>query len=172
MTSYHYLDTCALVGWCCADVSPVNDIDQACADTVDSLLSDANASVAISELTLVEVHDTLAKLWRVSDAPQFDEAWVIRSMRKIFGAIEADTLGVASVPPKAAEHAILLVTLATRDHGLKFKAWDATHLITATNWAHEVGSPVAIVTADSDFRRFLDAHGYFSKFVSLTLVTV
>ena len=169
--TYHYLDTNAVVGWCCADVQPVNAIDSACADAVEQLLTDQTCSVALSELTLIEWHDTVTKLWRSSQDAHFNQVWVRHSMTKVMSAIEDDRLRVISVPPKAAEHAMLLVTLATRDHGLKFKAWDATHLITAVSWSHEVNSQVAIITADADFERFLQAHAYFGEFVTLTQVT-
>ena len=92
-------------------------------------------------------------------------------MSKIMTEVKSASLKVVAVPPKASEHAMLLVTLATRDHGLKFKAWDATHLITAANWARSLGEPVTIVTADADFQRFIDRHSHFRAFVDLNLVT-
>lgn len=172
MADFHYLDTCAVVGWCCAEASSVSPIDAACSVTVDSLMQSSTSTPAISELTLIELHDTLAKLWRSSDSPQFDEAWVATSMTKVMSAVESLALDVVEVPPKAAEHAMLLVTLATRDHGLKFKAWDATHLITAASWARSLDRQVTIVTADSDFKRFLDRHAHFKTFVDLRLISV
>lgn len=171
ITNFYYLDTCTLVGWCCADTSSANSLDYACSAALDRLLVSSTSRVAISELTLIELHNTLAKLWRTSNASHFDELWVASSMKKVMAKIASDALEVVAAPPKATEHAMLLVTLATKDHGLGFKAWDARHLITAAGWARGVGEQVRIVTSDKDFKRFFDAFDYFRQLVDLVLIT-
>ena len=171
MTDYHYLDTCAVVSWCYANTSLANSLDSACSAALNSLLATPTSKVAISELTLIEWHGSLARLWRDTAARQIGEEWVRSSMAKLMKEIASEALKVIAVPPKAAEHAMLLVTVATRDHNLSFKAWDATHIITAAAWARSVGEKVTFVTSDKAFEKFLDKYGYFRNLVNLNLIT-
>ena len=78
---------------------------------------------------------------------------------------------VVASPPKAVEHALVLVRVASRYHGTKLKAWDAVHIITAAGWARAIGDRVTVVTADGDFRRFFDLQGHFSALLDLEQVT-
>lgn len=167
---HYYLDTSVVVSWSCAAVESPSAIDTICAERIEALLADESIRIAISELTLIELHDTLSRLWRDTAKKQYDESWTKASMSMVMEAIAVGRLEIISPPPKASEHAMLLVTLATRDHGLKFKAWDATHLITASGWAHQLDEPVVIVTADADFDRFLSNCADFRAVIQLELL--
>lgn len=125
----------------------------------------------MSELTIIESHDVLSKLLRSTDAPQFNNAWFEQSLNRIMGLLASRRVTVIAPPPKAAEHALVLVTIASRDHGAKLKAWDAVHIITAAGWARALGQRVTVVTADRDFQRFFDLQGHFSTLLDLEQVT-
>ena len=71
------------------------------------------------------------------------------------------------VPGRADEHAIALVTLATRDYGNGFRVWDAIHLITSAAWARELQATVELWTTDTDFVKFVDLFPEFKRFVQI-----
>lgn len=73
---------------------------------------------------------------------------------------------MVSVPPRAAEHAMILVTIATRDHGSAFRVWDALHLLTAAAWAYAIRSVVGLTTTDRDFERFISLFPHFKTHVN------
>jgi hypothetical protein len=81
--------------------------------------------------------------------------------------IHEGRLGVRRSPPKAFEQAMTFVTMAARKHGRKFRVWDAVHLVTATDWALELGQVVEIWTTDTDFEKFLAAFQGFAGLVSI-----
>lgn len=170
MPNYCYLDTSVVVSWCCANhpLQEAEDISRAKA--IDSILAAPAITLGISELTIVELYDALARRWRMSEDPEFDESSVRSALERILSAVESGRCTVVRAPPKVTEHAMVLVTLAARDHGVSFKAWDATHLVTAARWARRVNAKVKIVTADNDFRTFLDRFSYFGNWVELELV--
>ena len=47
---------------------------------------------------------------------------------------------VVPVPPKAANRAMTLGLIATRDHNIAFRVGDALHLLIAAAWATRTGS--------------------------------
>lgn len=169
---YCYLDACTVASWCCAPVSAV-PIDLECGRVLDQLLADADVVVALSELTLVETHDVLSKLLRSTDpsTSQYDVAWFEQALGRVMALLGSRRVEVVASPPKAAEHALVLVTVASRDHGAKLKAWDAVHIITASGWARSLQNRVALVTADSDFEKFLALEGHFSALLDLEQIT-
>ena len=106
---------------------------------VGQLCADQTPLTGLSSLTIIEFHNTLATNWRsnVSEYEEYDQGWVERSQVKVMELIANQRLIVRSVPAGAKEHAISLVTLATRDHGNGLRVWDAIHLITAAAWARD-----------------------------------
>lgn len=170
MTGRHYyLDTCTTVGWCCAPVLSALPIDVACGAVVDRLLAE-DSVVGLSELTIIESHDVLSKLLRSTDSRHFDNAWFEQSLDRVMDLLASRRVTVIAAPPKAIEHALVLVTVASRDHGTKLKAWDAVHIITAAGWARATEERVTVVTADSDFQRFFNLQGHFSALLDLEQV--
>jgi hypothetical protein len=168
---FYYLDACTTAGWCCASVAEALPIDVACGAIVDGLLARDDSVIGVSELTILESHNVLSRLLRSTDAPHFDNAWFEGSLDRIMAHLASRRVTVIASPPKAAEHALVLVTVASRDHRAKLKAWDAVHIITAAGWARALGERVTVVTADGDFRRFFDLRGHFSALLDLQQVT-
>ena len=120
-------------------------------------------------LTIVEFHNALAANWRGthSTCVEYDQAWVERSQVKVMELLAKSRLILRPVPGRADEHAIALVTLATRDYGNGFHVWDAIHLITSAAWARELQATVELWTTDTDFVRFVDLFPEFKRFVQI-----
>ena len=129
----------------------------------------SGATVAISELTLIEYHDVLLrKVRNAAQEPMWDDEWARSSLAATMAAIRSGALTVIPAPPKAPEHALQLLEYATREqHAVGFKLWDAMHLVIATNWAYEVGENVELLTADRDFGLFVAAVPAFNRLVRL-----
>lgn len=169
---HRYLDSCAVVSWLCSVVPDCEPIDVKLGGVVQTLLDDTSSTLGLSELTLVEVHDTLAKLLRSSEQTSFDVVWFESAMDRLMDALAAGNFTVVRPPPKVVEHAMALVTVASRDSGARVKAWDATHIVTAAGWTRELGQRVEVVTADSDFKRLMDLQPHFGSLLDLQLVSV
>ncbi len=125
--------------------------------------------MGLSSLTIVEFHNTLATNWRANNPgyKEFDQAWVERSQVKVMDLVARQRLILRSAPARAVEHALALVTLATRDHRNGLRVWDAIHLITAATWAHELQATVGLWTTDKDFGKFVDLFPHFKQFVQI-----
>lgn len=164
-TAYNYFDTSSLMRRAEADVASPSSRNQKIAGRVNGLLSDPNITIAVSEHTLLEFHNSLAADWRDSQSPEFDKQWAERSLTDVMRIVEAGRIEIVPVPPKAAEQAMTLITIATRDHNNALRAWDAVHLLTATAWAHKVGSAVRLATTDGDFERFVSYFPHFKAYV-------
>lgn len=164
-----YLDTSALVRMVECDVTRPSVRSLHAGRPVAKLCAKQVPAVGLSSLTIVEFHNALATNWRSNDAGQqeYDQAWVDRSQVKVMKFLARQRLTLRSVPARADEHAIALVTLATRDHGNGLRVWDAIHLITAAAWAHEVQATVELWTTDRDFGRFVDLFPEFKQFVQI-----
>ena len=171
MPSYRYLDTSVVVSWCCANSPSPEARDVSRAKAIDGFLADPATTLGVSELTIVELYDALAKRWRMSEHPGFDETSVRSALEKLLGVVASGRCTVVRTPPRVTEHAMILVTLAARSHGVSFKAWDATHLVTASTWAHRVDAKVMMVTSDDDFSKFLGLFSYFENWIELDLLT-
>lgn len=162
-----YLDNSALMRWAEGDISTPSTRNQAGRSRVEALLEDDAAALGISEHTLLEYAGSLAGDRFHTEKPEFDAEWQERGFFGVMREIDRGRLVMVPVPPKASEHAMMLLGLAARDHEISFKVWDAIHLITAAAWAVRERERVAILTSDSDFRRFLDRYPYFGRFVDV-----
>ncbi len=164
-----YLDTSALVRMVECDVKSPSARNRHAGGPVSQLCEGHAPLVGLSSLTIVEFHNTLATNWRTSNPEyaEYDQAWVERSQVKIMKLLARQRLILRSIPPRANEHAITLITMATRDHGNGLRVWDAIHLITAAAWAHELQASVELWTTDEDFRRFVDLFPEFKQFVQI-----
>lgn len=164
-----YLDTSALMRMVECDVSCPSARNLHAGRPVAQLCAAPAPPVGLSSLTIIEFHDVLVTNWRMSDASykQFDQAWVELSQVKVMEMLASQQLIILPVPPRADEHAIALVTLATRDHGNGLRVWDAIHLITAANWARETQAHVELWTTDQDFQKFVDLFPDFKQFVQI-----
>ena len=164
-----YLDTSALVRMVECDVGSPSVRNLHAGGPVARLCADEEPPVALSSLTIVEFHNTLATNWRTNDAEyeEYDQAWVELSQVKVMELLARQRLILRSAPARADEHAIALVTLATRDHRNGLRVWDAIHLITAAAWAHELQATVELWTTDQDFRKFVDLFPEFKQFVQI-----
>ena len=168
-TSSVYLDTSALVRMVECDVESPSPRNRHAGEPVVQLCADQTRPVGLSILTIVEFHNTLATNWRANNAgyEDYDQAWVERSQIKVMELLAGKRLILRSAPPRADEHAIALVTVATRDHRNGLRVWDAIHLITAAAWAHESQATVELWTTDQDFSRFVDLFPQFKEFVQI-----
>ena len=125
--------------------------------------------MGLSPLTIVEFHDAIATNWRMNDAgyEEYDQAWVECSQVRVMELLARQRLILRLVPARAYEHAITLVTLATREHGNGLRVWDAIHLITASAWGHELQTTVELWTTDQGFGRFVALFPHFEQFVQI-----
>ena len=164
-----YLDTSALMRMVECEVKSPTDRNRHAGGHVVELCADEAPPAGLSTLTIVEFHDALATNWRMNDAgyEEYDQAWVEHSQVRVMELLSRQRLILRSVPPRAYEHAIALMTVATRDHGNGLRTWDAIHLITAVAWAHELQSTVELWTTDRGFRRFVDLFPHFEQFVQI-----
>lgn len=164
-----YLDTSALMRMVECDVQSPSDRNQHAGEPVAELCADQVPVVGLSYLTIIEFHDAIATNWRMNDAgyEEYDQAWVERSQVRVMELLARQRLIIRLVPARAYEHAIALVTLATRDHGNGLRVWDAIHLITASAWAHELQATVELWTTDQDFGRFVALFPHFEQFVQI-----
>lgn len=149
-----------------AAVANPNERNKKTSKKVNDIVNDPNIVVAISEHTLLEFHNNIATRWRDTQVPEYNQEWAEQSLADVMESIASGQLEIVPVPPKAAEHAMTLVTIATRDHNNSFRAWDAVHLLTAAAWAWEVGSVVKLTTTDTDFERFVSLFSYFKAYVA------
>ena len=164
-----YLDTSALMRMVECDVSDPSSRSLHAGVPVDKLCADRTRLVGLSSLTIIEFHNTLATNWRTNNPgyEEYDQKWVERSQVRVMKLIGKQRLIVRSVPTRAEEHAIALVTLSTRDYKNSLQVWDAIHLITAAAWAHELQATVELWTTDKGFRKFVDLFPEFKQYVQV-----
>ncbi|MHB1894789.1 MAG: hypothetical protein ACYCTZ_15090 [Candidatus Dormibacteria bacterium] len=106
---------------------------------------------------MLEFHDVVTRHFRTTDSgsQQYDQTWLNLAIGQTMRDLAEGRLVIRRTPPKAAEHAMELVTLAARNQGHKFAVWDALHLITASEWAFDLGAPIELWTTDTDYTSFL-----------------
>jgi predicted nucleic acid-binding protein len=171
MSRYVYFDTCALARWAEGDVTTPTLRARDGRAAVQTLLGEAETTLGLSEVTVLEYSSVLAQLWRQSEYPEHDQAWADRCLDALMGQIASGRIEIIPVPPKAAEQVMYLMKIAVRDRQIALRPWDALHLISATAWAEQLGHDVELATCDSDFDRFVNAFPYFRRFVTI-LMTV
>jgi hypothetical protein len=126
--------------------------------------------IATCEVALIEFHDSVGRRVRDVAVPHFDEAWFEQATSELMALVASKRVEVVPVPPKAVENAMALMTIAHRDEGIAFHAWDAIHLIVALAWGVALGSKVELATCDTDFPRFIEAFPHFKPYVSVLMV--
>jgi hypothetical protein len=169
VVSLDYLDTSALMRWVENDVATPTPRDEYGAALVDALLGESSAIVAVCGLTLVEVRSAISRDWRIPDAAHdlFDGSWAARANLGVMTLVAEGRLRIIKPPPRAEEHAVTLVHLATDEHGIALGTWDAIHLITAARWAYDEGDRVRLHTCDDGFGRFVGHYSEFERFVEI-----
>ncbi len=171
MTARHvYVDTCAFMRFAEGAAAEGNSRNSTGRANVEALIDDVETILSTSEVAIIEFQDALGRVTRDGTRPLCDEAWFEKSVTDVMRLVAEDRLILAAVPSKAIEHAIMLMTIAHREHGIAFHAWDAVHLITATAWAVDVGEKVELATCDTDFTRFIERFPYFGDFVDIVMV--
>lgn len=148
MTSYTYLDTGALVRHAEGAAAQVIDRAAQIRPHLTKMLNDSDAVVACSEITLVEFHDVLTTYLRAGGV--YDGNWWEECRRDLWERVDSGSILVLPTPPRVFDQVMALITLATKEHGRKLKAWDAMHLFIAARWAFELGAKVKLVTSDGD----------------------
>lgn len=164
-----YLDTCCLVRR--AELSGPSPTARSVhsGSPVKLALAASSGEIATSEIGLIEFHDVVTSMWRDTNAPNsdYDESWCDAAQDETMQDIEEGRLLVIPQATKAFEKAMMLVTMATRQHGRKLRVWDATHLINAVGWSMALGEPVDLWTTDGDFEGFMNLYPYFASRISL-----
>lgn len=149
--TYTYLDTSALMRRAESIASAPTARNALIRPVLEGIIADQTRRLGCSELTLLEFHTNVTtNLLRSSD-PQFDQDWWDDAIGQLMADLASGRIQVLEAPPKAAEHVMSLVTVATGALGRKLRAWDAMHAVVAARWAEESGETVTILTTDSDF---------------------
>ena len=96
----------------------------------------------------------------------YDQDRAQRSFTNLMELVAEGEVEVVPVPPKAADRAMTLVTIATRDHNIAFRVGDVLHLLMAAARATRTGSVVDLITTDTDFERFISHFRDFRSHVN------
>jgi hypothetical protein len=131
----------------------------------------SDATTAISEVTLIELHDNVSAYRRNNQRGDHDGAWLAGVRSELMKWIANGNLLVLAPFPRMFETAMSYITLA-QGHGRALRAWDAVHLCRATEWARETGVRVNIVTGDADFGEFLELFPILGDFVEIEMIGV
>lgn len=161
-----YLDTSALMRRAGAACAAPSLRDSQTGALVQALLDD-DVRVAASPLTLIEFRQAIATCW-IDSRPisaAFDHQWARDSVLKVMQLVADDRIEIVDYPRLYQDAATLCDVAARR--GIKFRAWDAIHLMTASRWANESGSRVTLVTTDSDYGSFTAVFDFFNSVVSI-----
>jgi predicted nucleic acid-binding protein len=162
-----YLDANPLIRWAECQAGIARDEAAALEPRLEALLSDETLTVALSEITIVEVFDVLCRHVRNSSYSSCDDIWFNRCWLRLLEHIESERLKVRPTLLQLTAAALELVERATKEHRRNLRAWDAAHLQQAAEWANETGRPVAIVTHDSDFSLFLEIFPEYARAIRL-----
>ena len=163
-----YFDTSALMRWVERDVEQPQERNVRVGDAVDELLK-GESPLAVSDLTLVEFRAAVAEVWRRSEpgVAECDAAWAQRAKVALIERVADGRIAIVPAPPHAYEHAMTLVDMAARDHGLALGTWDAVHLITACAWAYAQGARIRLYTTNGHFEKFTRAYPHFERFAEI-----
>jgi hypothetical protein len=169
MSRHVYLDTCAWMRFAEGSIENPTERDKNGRAIVEGLIQ-SDAILATCEIALIEFHDSIGRRVRDGNAPQFTEDWFQSATAALMSLVAESRVIIVPVPPKAIENAMALMTIAHRDQGIAFHAWDATHLIVALAWGVTLNNQVEIATCDTDFPRFVDSFPHFKPYVAITMV--
>jgi ActR/RegA family two-component response regulator len=163
-----YFDTSALMRWVERDVGQPQERNVRVGAAVDELLEE-ESPLAVSDLTLVEFRAAVAEDWRRSEpeVSECDAAWAQRAKVALMERIADGRIAIVPAPPHAYEHAMTLVDMAARDHGLALGTWDAIHLITACAWGHTEGARIRLYTTNGHFEKFTRVYPHFERFAEI-----
>lgn len=167
MNPHGYLDSNTIINWFVGSVPTASEHVRQVREGMVPLVQNRDRQLAISELTLIEVHDGLAKHLRMGEHPSCDDSWFDASMGEFMRAISEGIFAVLDTPPRGISHAMVLGQVATREQGRKFTMADALHLITAVCWSSDITEQVDFFTSDTDFQGFMDEVPGFATFVNL-----
>jgi predicted nucleic acid-binding protein len=166
--SQHYFDANPLMRWAEAQAASASERSTTASQRVEELLA-AGATVAISEITLIEFHDNVCAYRRNNKPGDHDDEWLQKTQTEVMNWIADGRLSVLAPVFHMVETAMSYITLA-QSRGQALRAWDAVHLCRATEWAHETGGKVTIVTGDADFGKFLGLFPKLGDFVAIETI--
>lgn len=150
MSALTYLDTSALMRRAESISSDPTGRNLLIAPVLEGILNDSGRRFACSEFTLLEFH-TNVTVHLLGPAPHYDQDWWDEAVGQFMGDLASGKIQVLAAPPRAAEHVMSLVTVATGALKRKLRAWDAMHAVVAARWAEDANDAVTILTTDSDF---------------------
>lgn len=167
--THTYLDTCCFVRRAELSGPLPTARTQHAAPPVVALLEQAAAPIATSQVGLAEFHDVVTAMWRNTNPPDdvYTEIWCDHAMAETLADVETGRLSILPLPPKVFEKAMTLVTMSTREHGRKFRVWDAIHLITAVAWSVDLQTKVELWTTDGDFDGFVSVYPSYANHVQI-----
>jgi hypothetical protein len=168
-----YLETCALMLRAEAGVKSPTPRASHGAGMIGQLLSASTDPIAISPTGLAEFRSVCASRLQdnsSAEAIACDDVWFAQEVGKLMDDVAEGRVLVCDQPAKAIEHAIVLVDLAARDRGRKFRVWDAVHLVTAAAWATSLGASIEFWTCDDDFQKFVDLYPSFARVLAIRSV--
>lgn len=164
-----YLDTSCLVRRAELSASSATQRTRHAGPPVVVALQGSTGQIATSEVGLLEFHDVVTGMWRDINPPNtgYDEAWCESVIDDTMVDVDEGRLLVLPLPTKVFERAMTLVTMSTRQHGRKFRVWDAVHLITAVGWSMALDDHVELWTTDDDFGGFVALYPYFMAHITV-----
>jgi hypothetical protein len=166
----YYLDASALVRWAEGQSDAPTPEQRAAASRVEEIIVSGEHTVAISELTFIEFHDSVLR-YRSSPMREWTDAWVQAVQFRVMEWIESGSITVHPPAPRAIDVAVSYISM-TRRAGRSLKAGDAIHLNRVIDWARENGEAVVLMTGDRGFERFLETFPAAARFVTLETVVV
>lgn len=162
-STHTYLDTSALMRRAESLASPATARNALIGPLLEGMIRDPARKIGCSEVTLLEFHTNVTTNFLRSSDPQFDQTWWDEAIGQIMDDLGSGRIEVLEVPPKATEHVMSLVTVATGAMNRKLRAWDAMHAVAAAKWAEESGETVTILTTDTDFDVALNVMAGFGR---------
>ena len=164
-----YLDTSALMRRAEAAVPSPTQRNAFIAPLVDAIVQDPSADVRLSTLTMSEFRDALARDVRAQQPHEvhYTAEWMSAAVLEAMGLIAGGRISEVPIPADAEQRAGVLVDIATREHGVAFHIWDATHLVIACSWGHSLGQKVELITTDTDYARFVRFFPHFKQWVDI-----
>jgi predicted nucleic acid-binding protein len=157
-----YLDTSVLMRYLEGSISAPEEQNRIARQHFQELIDNPENRIAMSEITIMELHNVLGKDARSQTHPEYDNIWRLSSIAVIMNFVSEGRIQILKSSPKWAESALTLMKIAHEDFDIQLEAWDAAHFVNAFSWAVNIGQPVKLATGDKAFRKFI---GHFPSVI-------
>jgi hypothetical protein len=172
MNRHCYLDTCFLVDWALSiPGGTAADVKNA-ADWLERLVGpDRNShQLAVSELTFLEFRDVCGR-YEVRSEPEhakYDAEWMKGAEQRLWSWIASGELLVLDPVLRLPELVTQVIGHVTEVERRQMRAFDAAHLIAASQWSLEISQRVSLITSDHKFASVVDGLAGFTPHVEMT----